>query len=78
MSHKSVEREIDRLSRGRKIRSDSNRRQRPSTGARAEHDRRVATRRGTLPSPGEMLGRIGPGIKRDAETRRRLENRKKR
>ena len=66
-----VEREIDRPSRGIGKRSDSNRRQRPSTGARAEHDRRVATRRGTLPSVGDSLRRIGPAIKKDLQSRKK-------
>jgi hypothetical protein len=57
--------------------------QRKSTGARAEHDRRVAERRGESPKVRGMLGRIGPGIKRDsdygaAEVRKKMENRRKR
>ena len=68
---KNGEREIDRPSRGIGKRSDSNRRQRPSTGARAEHDRRVATRRGTLPSVGDSVRRIGPAIKKDLQSRKK-------
>ena len=43
---KNVEREINRPSRGIGKRSDSNRRQRPSTGARALHDAMVTTGKG--------------------------------
>ena len=75
---RQVKQEMDRPEKKRlvarskrtRIKSDP-KPQRESTGARAEHDRRVATRRGTLPSTGGMLGRIGPGIKRDIETRKK-------